>query len=219
MIENVEELAVAADEHGRIVYANSACQGFCGYAKNEIVGLNIKKLFDLTSLQNSQIDQCLQEETAKNFEARAIKKDGASFPVHISISPLRSGAARRGCTIIASNLAERKKSQKALIDSHVRFLMVLDSIDADIYVSDLETYEVLLTNKHMRESFGEDLVGKTCYQVFRNETIPCSHCTNDKLLDSDGNPAGVCVWEGKNPITGKWYINYDRAIKWVDARS
>jgi len=96
--------------------------------------------------------------------------------------------------------------------------MVLDSIDADIYVSDLKTYEVLLTNRHMRESFGEDLMGKTCHQVFRNESVPCSHCTNDKLLDSDGNPAGVCVWEGKNSITGKWYINYDRAIKWVDGR-
>jgi len=218
MIENVEELAVAVDENGRIVYANAASQRFCGYTKDEIVGLNIKKLFDLTALQNSKIDQCLKQESAKNFEAMAIKKDGALFPVHISMSPLRSEASPRGCAIIASNISERKKSQKALIDSHVRFLMVLDSIDADIYVSDLETYEVLLTNRHMRESFGEDLVGKTCYQVFRSESVPCGHCTNDNLLDSDGNPGGVCVWEGKNPITGKWYINYDRAIKWVDGR-
>ena len=218
MIENVEELAVAADENGRIVYANAACQRFCGYTKDEAVGLNIKELFDLTALQNSQMDQCLRQETAKNFETTAIKKDGSSFPVHVSISPLRSEASSRGCTIIASNISERKSSQKALIDSHVRFLMVLDSIDADIYVSDLETYEVLLTNRHMRESFGEDLMGKPCYQVFRNESVPCSQCTNDKLLDSDGNPAGVCVWEGKNSITGKWYINYDRAVKWVDGR-
>ena len=218
MIENVEELAVAANEKGRIVYANAACQRFCGYTKDEMVGRNINELFDLTSLQNSQIDQCLNDETAKNFETTAIQKDGSSFPVHVSIAPLRSEASARGCTIIASNIAERKRSQKALIDSHVRFLMVLDSIDADIYVSDLETYEVLLTNRHMRESFGDDLVGKTCYQVFRNESIPCSHCTNDKLLDPGGTPAGVCVWEGKNPITGKWYINYDRAIRWVDGR-
>jgi signal transduction histidine kinase/ActR/RegA family two-component response regulator len=138
--------------------------------------------------------------------------------VHISIAPLKSEGSPRGCTLIASNISERKKSQKALIDSHVRFLMVLDSIDADIYVSDLENYEVLLTNRHMRESFGEDLVGKPCHQVFRNESIPCGNCTNDKLLDSDGKPTGVCVWEGKNPITGKWYINYDRAVKWVDGR-
>lgn len=218
MIENVEELAIAADESGRIVYANAACQRFCGYSKEEMVGLSIKELFDLSTQQGFQIDQCLREETAKNFETMAIKPDGSSFPVHISISPLRSETSPRGCTIIATNISERKKSQKALIDSHVRFLTVLDSIDADIYVADLESYEVLLTNRHMRESFGEDLAGKTCYQVFRNETIPCSHCTNDKLLDSNGNPAGVCVWEGKNPITGKWYINYDRAIKWVDGR-
>ena len=218
MIENVEELAIATDEYGRIVYANAACQRFCGYSKQDMVGMNIKELFDLSSLQKSQIDQCLKDEAAKNFETTAIKSDGSSFPVHVSISPMRSETSPRGCTIIASNISERKKSQKALIDSHVRFLMVLDSIDADIYVSDLQTYEVLLTNRHMRESFGEDLVGKTCYQVFRNESVPCSHCTNDKLLDFDGSPAGVCVWEGKNPITGKWYINYDRAIKWVDGR-
>ena len=218
MIESVEELAIAADESGRIVYANAACERFCGYTKHEIVGMDIRELFELSSVQISQIDQCLEKETAKNFEALAKRTDGSSFPVHISISPLKSQASPRGCTLIVSNLSERKRSQKALIDSHVRFLMVLDSIDADIYVSDLETYEVLLTNRHMRESFGEDLVGKTCHQVFRNESVPCSHCTNDQLLDSYGNPTGVCVWEGKNPITGKWYINYDRAIKWVDGR-
>ncbi|MEE4264470.1 MAG: substrate-binding domain-containing protein [Desulfobacteraceae bacterium] len=218
MVESVEELALAADENGRIVYANAACERFCGYTKKEMVGLDLKELFDLTSLKKSQIHQCLKEETPRNFEATAVKKDGSLLPVHISISPLKSEGSPRGCTLIASNISERKKSQKALIDSHVRFLTVLDSIDADIYVSDLENYEVLLINRHMRESFGEDLVGKTCHQAFRSESIPCSHCTNDKLLDSDGNPTGVCVWEGKNPITGKWYINYDRAIKWVDGR-
>jgi signal transduction histidine kinase len=82
----------------------------------------------------------------------------------------------------------------------------------------MESHEILLMNKHMRDSFGKDLVGKTCYKVFRNESAPCSHCSNQKLLDANGEPSGVCVWEGKNPITGKWYINYDRSIKWVDDR-
>jgi signal transduction histidine kinase/CheY-like chemotaxis protein len=38
------------------------------------------------------------------------------------------------------------------------------------------------------------------------------------LLDADGRPTGVCVWETKNPLTGKWYINHDRAIQWLDGR-
>jgi PAS domain S-box-containing protein len=62
------------------------------------------------------------------------------------------------------------------------------------------------------------LIGQTCWRVFRNSSEPCQDCTNIKLLDADGNPTGVYVWEGKNPITEKWYINYDRAIRWVDDR-
>ena len=218
MIENVEELAIAADISGRVVYVNSASLAFCGYEKEELVGLSIDDIFNFTTVQRSQIINCLAEEVAKNFDATAVRKDGSLFPVHISISPLRSETAARGIAIIATNISERNRSRKALIDSHVRFLTVLDSIDADIYVADLETYKILLINKHMRESFGENLVGKTCYEAFRNEAGPCGNCTNDRLVDINGKPAGPSVWEGKNSITGKWYINYDRAIKWVDGR-
>jgi PAS domain S-box-containing protein len=218
LIENVEELAIAADADGRIVYVNAASLRFCGYKKEELVGLSIDEVFQFTFLQRSQINSCLREDTSKNFEATAVRKDDTLLPVNISVSPLRSGTATRGLAIIATNISERNRSRKALIDSHVRFLTVLDSIDANIYVADMDNHEILLVNKHMRESFGENLTGKTCYEVFRNENSPCNHCTNDQLVDSDGKPAGPCVWEGKNPITGRWYINYDRAIKWVDGR-
>jgi signal transduction histidine kinase len=94
----------------------------------------------------------------------------------------------------------------------------LDSIYADIYVADMQTHEILFMNKNMMQSFGENLVGQICWQAFGKETGPCGHCTNKDLLDNNGNPAGLKIWEGKNPITGKWYINYARAIKWVDDR-
>ncbi len=115
-------------------------------------------------------------------------------------------------------ILDRMRAEEALRDSHERFLTVLDSIDADVYVADLKTYEVYFMNKHMKDSYGHDLIGRACWKVFHSNPGPCSHCTNDKLLDSGGNPTGVCVWEGKNPITQKWHLNYDRAIKWVDGR-
>ncbi|MEE8391814.1 MAG: ATP-binding protein [Anaerolineae bacterium] len=73
-------------------------------------------------------------------------------------------------------------------------------------------------NKQMQDGFGDNLVGKICWKVFRGESGTCAHCTNDQLLDADGHPSGVYIWEGQNPITARWYINYDRAIKWVDDR-
>jgi len=98
------------------------------------------------------------------------------------------------------------------------FLTVLDGIDATIYVADMDTYEILFMNKYMRDSFGQDFTGQVCWQAFRGEDEPCERCSNDKLLDAQGKPSGVYVWQNRNPITKKWYINYDRAIEWVDGR-
>jgi signal transduction histidine kinase/CheY-like chemotaxis protein len=119
---------------------------------------------------------------------------------------------------LTTEITERKHAVEALRTSHERFLAVLDGIDATIYVAEMETYEILFMNKYMIESFGRDMTGEICWNVFRGESGPCPHCTNDKLIDGNGKPTDVYCWQGKNPITGKWYNNYDRAIEWTDGR-
>ncbi len=118
----------------------------------------------------------------------------------------------------AQDITARRQAEEALTESHETLLTVLDGIDATIYAADMETYEILFMNQYMKDTFGADYKGQICWEVFRGEKAPCAHCTNDKLLDTEGNPKGVCVWEDKNPLTGRWYINYDRAIKWIDGR-
>ena len=116
-------------------------------------------------------------------------------------------------------LAEKyEKAEAALKESHKTLLTVLDSIDATVYVADMTTHEILFANRFMKESFGRDIMGEICWRAFRGYDAPCEHCTNDRLLDREGDPTGVVTWEGRNPITGCWYINYDRAIKWIDGR-
>ncbi len=114
------------------------------------------------------------------------------------------------------NIIRRKQSERKLRLSHERFVTVLDSLDASVYVADMDTYEILFMNKFMKESFGRDMTGETCWEVFRGKTGACQDCTNDQLTDENGKPTGVCVWQGKNPITGKIYIHHDRAIEWSD---
>lgn len=113
---------------------------------------------------------------------------------------------------------ERDKAEKALTESHERFITVMDSMDATIYVSDVKTHEILYMNQHMEDLFGGSFEGEICHRAFRDESEPCHNCNIRKLIDADGNPSGVEVWEGYNIKTNQWYINCDRVIKWIDGR-
>ena len=105
-----------------------------------------------------------------------------------------------------------------LASSMARFSTVLNSMDAVIYVADMETHELLFLNQTGKELFGE-AEGRQCWEVlqlYRNG--PCPYCTNDKLLTPDGRPAGLYAWEFQNSVTGRWYALRDRAIPWGGGR-
>jgi len=82
----------------------------------------------------------------------------------------------------------------------------------------MDTYELLFTNAYGRKIWG-DIQGKTCYQVLQDgQSSPCSFCTNQKLVDTNGKPNGVHVWEFQNTVNKQWYQCRDQAILWIDGR-
>ncbi len=123
------------------------------------------------------------------------------------------------CPAFFLYLRRGRRQAEALAAAHQRLLTVLDGIDAHIYVADVETCEVRFMNRKMVEDFGGNHVGEICWRAFRGADGPCPHCTSDRLFDDRGGPGEVCVWEGENPLTGRWYINYDRGLQWVDDRT
>jgi signal transduction histidine kinase/CheY-like chemotaxis protein len=114
--------------------------------------------------------------------------------------------------------SERQRAEEEIKRSHEILMTVLDSIDADVFVADIESHEVLLMNRHMQESFGGDCTGKKCWDVFQNRTTPCDVCYSASIVDDAGQATGLYVWEGDSPVTGRRYLNFDRAINWIDGR-
>lgn len=110
------------------------------------------------------------------------------------------------------------KSSKPDDLSYQCLTTVLDSLDALVYVADMDTYELIYTNNYGRDIWG-DIQGKTCWKVLQeNQDGPCAFCTNHRLLDEQGKPAGVYVWELQNTVNKKWYQCRDQAITWLDGR-
>lgn len=94
---------------------------------------------------------------------------------------------------------------------------ILDSIDAVVYVADLETYDLIYMNKTGRALFG-NVTGHKCYLKIQGVPDgPCPFCTNHLLVDENG-PTGIHTWEYENPVTRRWFDCRDRAIRWPDGR-
>ena len=208
---------------GKFVRVNSAFAKMLHYESSEELLSNIsdiKTQYYVNPEDRSRYETILQQEgKVDGFDHEAQCKDGSMIWVTDST---RAYFDEEGRMIryegAVNDITERKLAEDALCRSHQTFLTVLDGIDATIYVADMNSHEILFINKHMIDTFGGDFTGRICYEAFRGETGHCGHCTNDRLLDADGQPTGVCVWEAKDPLSGKWYINHDRAIQWVDGR-
>ena len=94
---------------------------------------------------------------------------------------------------------------------------ILDSIDALVYVADMQTYDLLYINQRGRSFLG-NIVGKKCYQaLFSGQENPCSFCTNSHLMHNS-RPTGVYRWEFEDTKSGRWFDCRDRAIRWSDGR-
>jgi PAS domain S-box-containing protein len=114
------------------------------------------------------------------------------------------------CTSI-NNMLE--KLNQSSISTNV-FKSILNSIGADLYVSDPESYEILFINDSMKAHYDLDdrVIGQPCWKVFHQGfEEPCPFCPNKKLSENSGT---VEVSEVFNNLTNRYYKNTDCLIVW-----
>ncbi len=119
---------------------------------------------------------------------------------------------------LEQELASHRSTEQALRQSEHLLRTVLDSLDAVVYVADMETYEILMINEYVKSRWG-DITGRVCWQSLqKDQEGPCPFCTNVKLVDDGGRPNVALVWEFRNTVTGQWFQCRDVAIPWKDGR-
>ena len=112
----------------------------------------------------------------------------------------------------------QKKNISNLSEAFERSSTVMNSLEAIVYVADMDTYEILFLNDYGKKIFG-DVEGQICWQNLQIEqTGPCDFCTNKNLLNARGEPGDPFRWEFRNTATGKYFHIIDKAIMWEKNR-
>lgn len=213
---------------GKYQYLSRAFQDLLGYSSAEMTRLLYRDVHDLIHPDDRKEHDAIipkvvnskpEESIADPIELRMRNKKGEYLWFSDQIAVVHDSSGKPEA-IIGSNreISTERHMRLALQDAKKQLVTILNSIDAHIYVADMKTHHILFMNNKMKDAFGYDKEGKICFEEFRHEKHRCDHCSNSKLLDQDGNPTGLFEWQGQNPLTNKWYNNYDRAIQWIDGR-
>jgi signal transduction histidine kinase len=113
----------------------------------------------------------------------------------------------------------RRQAEQDLTESYERFKTVLDSLDAIVYVTNIQTHEVLFVNKCGLDMAPETKTesGRHCWQglLSSDREVPCASCELLQLIRS-GRQSGVHVREIHHASSGRWYECRDQLIRWVD---
>lgn len=98
---------------------------------------------------------------------------------------------------------------------------IMDHTGFDIYVNDYETHDMLYANHSMAAPYGgwENMRGKKCYEaLYDDKDEECEYCPKKKLIDENGNPSKMYIWDYQRPFDQSWFRVISAAFHWVDGR-
>lgn len=95
---------------------------------------------------------------------------------------------------------------------------ILNSMDAFIYVSDMQTDEILFINDRLKAhlNLSGEVIGRVCWKVLQSGfESRCDSCPVYRLSENTDMPV---VREEHNTVTERYYRNVDRVIDWSDGK-
>jgi len=154
-----------------------------------------------------------------NLEFRIVRPDGEIRWIgHVCQPVFDTEGKYLGTRGSNRDITAQREAQDALREQFSQLSTIFDSLNAVVYVADMEDYRLLYVNSFGASLFGDDWHGKRCHEVLQvGQDGPCDFCTNDALV-KDGRPQPPYVWEFRNTRTGRWFQCIDRAIRWTDGR-
>ncbi len=113
-----------------------------------------------------------------------------------------------------------EQDNQQLSEDRQKFTQILDALCCFIYISDLQTHQILFANQLARSKSRQQLPNHSMYwEISYPEQVgPIVFCSSEHLLTQAGQPKGIHRQEFYNPISQHWFEVQEQAILWPHQR-
>ena len=158
------------DIHGNHTFMNPSAAQMLGYTVDELIGINSHTTCHYKKADGSPYpaEECPIYEAYKDGGVHRIeedifwRKDGTSFPVAYSSTPIIENGQNIGAVVTFRNITESRKAEKALRESEDKFRSLFNQAADLIAIIDLQGNFIDMNRKYEEESLWsrEEMIGR-----------------------------------------------------------
>ncbi len=166
-------------QNNKVVFVNPTCSELTGYSEQELLS---KPFIELIHPDDSEMIMAYHEKRLKgeyvpdNYSVRILAKNGKVKWMQLN-GVLVNWSGQPGLLGLVTDISEQKRSEEELNQREQFLAKIFASIQDGISVVDKDL-TILQVNSTMERWYADamPLVGKKCFQVYRDSATPCQKC-------------------------------------------
>ncbi len=212
-INTMQDALWVVDSHDRVVDVNPAFTRIFGYTREEVLGTSVYDFFDREgkSIVAQEIAQKKSKGLVSSYKTYIYAKDGRKVPVMITGSPILSGGEVVGKIGVIKDISEIDSLMQEIEASRSHLRAIMESLEDALIMVDRD-YRIIQANRVARDRYGEEIVGRRCYEVLHLETAPC-------FLKGEECPVHIVFSEFTSHRTVHRHLTFDGKIVFEDSHS
>ncbi|HMJ48287.1 MAG TPA: PAS domain S-box protein, partial [Ferruginibacter sp.] len=200
---------ICIDINGDITFWNPQAENIFGWTENEVLGKNFSGIIipqEYRQAHKNEMDQYIK--TGKGpvlnvlLKLSAMRRDGTSFPVELSILPIRQGDEEFFCAFIR-DITENIKAENTIREALDEKSTILESI-ADAFFAVDKNWKVTYWNKHAEKVLQtprNKILGSNLWNVFSTSIGSLSYKKYHEAIET----RQVIQFQDYYPELNMWY--------------
>ncbi len=153
LLEAAPDAIIEVDGEGRILLINAVTEQLFGYSRDELVGQHVESLVPDGVRANHAAHRAryrahpVTRPMGNGLDLRARRKNGSTFPVEISLSPVKSEEGFR-VTAVIRDITDRKQADERLQSVQTKYTRELELRNQEIERANRHKSEFLANMSH-----------------------------------------------------------------------